>query len=36
VPVSKERLDALIKEFNFAGYYATSAKQDWQIAELRA
>ena len=36
VPVSKERLDALIKEFDFAGYYATSAKEGWQIEELRA
>jgi class 3 adenylate cyclase/GTPase SAR1 family protein len=36
VPVSKERLDELVKEFNFAGYYATSAKEGWQIDELRA
>ncbi|MBV8935652.1 MAG: hypothetical protein JO095_07595 [Alphaproteobacteria bacterium] len=36
VPVSKERLDALIKEFDFAGYYATSAKEGWQIDDLRA
>ncbi|MGC2200733.1 MAG: adenylate/guanylate cyclase domain-containing protein, partial [Stellaceae bacterium] len=36
VPVSKERLDALVKEFNFAAYYATSAKEGWQIDELRA
>jgi class 3 adenylate cyclase len=36
VPVSKERLDELIKEFDFAGYYATSAKEGWQIDELRA
>jgi len=35
VPVSKERLDELIKGFNFAGYYATSAKEGWQIGELR-
>ena len=35
VPVSKERLDELIKEFDFAGYYATSAKEGWQIDELR-
>ncbi|HJU16469.1 MAG TPA: adenylate/guanylate cyclase domain-containing protein [Stellaceae bacterium] len=35
VPVSKERLEALVKEFNFAGYYATSAKEGWQIDELR-
>jgi len=36
VPVSKERLDELIKGLDFAGYYATSAKEGWQIAELRA
>lgn len=36
VPVSKERLDALIKELNFDGYYATSAKEGWQIENLRA
>jgi class 3 adenylate cyclase len=36
VPVSKERLDELIKELEFAGYYATSAKEGWQISELRA
>jgi WD40 repeat protein/class 3 adenylate cyclase len=36
VPVSRERLDELIKEFNFAGYYATSAREGWQIEELRA
>jgi hypothetical protein len=35
VPVSKERLEALLKEFDFAGYYATSAKEGWQIEELR-
>ena len=36
VPVSKERLDALIKEFDFAAYYATSAKEGWLVEELRA
>ena len=36
VPVSKERLDALVKEFDFAGYFATSAKEGWRIGELRA
>ena len=35
VPVSKERLDELIKEFDFGGHYATSAKEGWQIDELR-
>jgi hypothetical protein len=36
VPVSRERLDALVKEFDFAGYFATSAKEGWRIGELRA
>jgi hypothetical protein len=36
VPVSKERLDALVKEFDFAGYFATSAKEGWRVGELRA
>ena len=36
VPVSKERLDELIKEYSFAAYYATSAKEGWRIDELRA
>jgi len=36
VPVSKERLEELIKEFDFAGYFATSAREGWQIDELRA
>lgn len=36
MPVSKERLDALIKGFNFTSYYARSAKEEWQIEELRA
>lgn len=35
VPVSKERIEALIKEFTFDGYYATSAKEGWQIEALR-
>jgi hypothetical protein len=36
VPVSKERLDAVIKELNFDAYYATSAKEGWQVDSLRA
>lgn len=36
VPVSKERLDELLKEYSFAAYYATSAKEGWRIDELRA
>jgi len=36
VSVSKERLQALISEFNFDGYFETSAKEGWEIQELRA
>jgi len=35
VSVSKERLEALLKEFEFDGYFETSAKEGWQIKELR-
>ncbi len=35
VSVSKERLDALLVEFGFDGYFETSAKEGWQIKELR-
>jgi len=35
VSVSKERLDALLKEFEFDGYFETSAKEGWKIRELR-
>jgi class 3 adenylate cyclase/GTPase SAR1 family protein len=35
VSVSKDRLDALIKEFGFAGYFECSAKEGWQIQELK-
>ena len=35
VSVSKERLDALLAEFGFDGYFETSAKEGWQIKELR-
>ncbi len=35
VSVSKERLEGLLKEFGFEGYYETSAKEGWQIKELR-
>lgn len=35
VSVSKERLDALLKEFEFDGYFETSAKEGWKIKELR-
>jgi class 3 adenylate cyclase/GTPase SAR1 family protein len=35
VSVSKERLDALLKESGFDRYFETSAKEGWQIRELR-
>ena len=36
VSVSKERLESVIKEFGFDGYFETSAKEGWQMQELRA
>jgi class 3 adenylate cyclase/GTPase SAR1 family protein len=35
VSVSKERLDALLEEFGFDGYFETSAKEGWKIKELK-
>jgi class 3 adenylate cyclase/GTPase SAR1 family protein len=35
VSVSKERLEALVKEFGFEGYFETSAKEGWKIKELQ-
>ena len=35
VSVSKERLDALLKDFGFDEYFETSAKEGWQVKELR-
>jgi class 3 adenylate cyclase/GTPase SAR1 family protein len=35
VSVSRERLEALLEEFGFDGYFETSAKEGWQINELR-
>lgn len=35
VSVSRERLEALLKEFGFDGYFETSAKEGWKIKELR-
>ena len=35
VSVSKERLKAMIEEHQFDGYFETSAKEGWQIQELR-
>ena len=36
VSVSKDRLESVVKEFGFDGYFETSAKEGWQIQELRA
>jgi class 3 adenylate cyclase/GTPase SAR1 family protein len=36
VSVSKERLEAIQKEFGFDGYFETSAREGWKIKELRA
>ena len=36
VSVGEERLQALLKEFDFDGYFKTSAKEGWQIEELGA
>lgn len=35
VSVSKDRLNSLVADFNFDGYFETSAKEGWQIPELR-
>lgn len=35
VSVSKERLAAVCEEFEFDGYFETSAKEGWKIKELR-
>lgn len=35
VSVSRERLDALLEEFGFDGYFETSAKEGWKIKELK-
>lgn len=35
VSVSRKRLEELLREFGFDGYFETSAKEGWQIKELR-
>jgi class 3 adenylate cyclase/GTPase SAR1 family protein len=35
IAIGEERLQALLKEFGFDGYFRTSAKEGWQIGELR-
>lgn len=34
VSVSRERINAMIRDMGFAGYFETSAKEGWQIQEL--
>jgi len=36
VSIGEERLNAILKEFGFDGYFKTSAKEGWEIKELRA
>lgn len=36
VSIGEERLEAILKEFGFDGYFKTSAKEGWQVKELRA
>jgi len=36
ISISKQRLDATIRNMGFDGFFATSAKAGWQIAELAA
>jgi class 3 adenylate cyclase/GTPase SAR1 family protein len=36
VSISEERLKAILKEFLFDGYFKTSAREGWQIQDLRA
>jgi len=35
VSLSKARIEAVLEEFGFAGYFETSAKEAWQVAELQ-
>lgn len=35
VSIGEDRLQALLKEFDFDGYFKTSAKEGWEIKELR-
>lgn len=36
IPVSRERIEAMVREFDFDGYFETSAKEGSQIPELQA
>ena len=35
VSIGEDRLQAILKEFGFDGYFKTSAKEGWEIKELR-
>jgi len=35
VSIGEERLQSILKEFGFDGYFKTSAKEGWQVQELR-
>jgi GTPase SAR1 family protein len=34
IPVSRDRIEATVRELGFDGYFETSAKEGWQIEEL--
>lgn len=36
VSISEDRLQSILKEFDFDGYFKTSAKEGWNVKELRA
>jgi GTPase SAR1 family protein len=36
VSIGEERMHSILKEYGFDGYFKTSAKEGWQIKELRA
>ena len=36
VPVTRERVDALVDQLGFDGFFETSAKEGWEITELTA
>jgi WD40 repeat protein/class 3 adenylate cyclase len=36
VSIGEDRLKAILKEFDFDGYFKTSAKEGWEIEDLRA
>jgi WD40 repeat protein/class 3 adenylate cyclase/GTPase SAR1 family protein len=36
VSIGEERLQAILKEYGFNGYFKTSAKEGWEVKELRS